>query len=81
MTTANTIRRVYTVPAWAKQALGAARARRMAREEMAVAKANGATFEQACQHIDDAFDAWIEAEEMAEIERTAYYGLGPNPYR
>ena len=71
----------YTVPQWAKRALGAKQARRIARQELQAAKSRGADFEKACACVDTALSEAAEHREMEEIERTAYYGLGPNPYR
>lgn len=48
-----TTRTCYTVPAWAKDELGAAEARRLAWAAMVEAKRGGATFKEACAHIED----------------------------
>jgi len=74
-------RRVYTVPAYAKKALGAKQARKIAREAMAEAKRNGATFKQAVAHIEDQIDAAIEFYEMQDIEqRASIFGYGYRSY-
>lgn len=76
MATKKNYRPTYTVPAWAKRVLGARDARRYARAEMARAKADGASFEEACARIDRHLAEAVDHAEMAGIELQATYGLG-----
>ena len=72
MANANTPRtssatRYYQIPQWAKEAIGADEARRIARECFACAKAANLNFNQAVTLVEDQYEAAIYQEDSRYI--------------
>lgn len=80
--TTATTRPTYRVPEWAKRELGAAKARKYARELLAAAKQGGSTFEQACSFVDEMLAEAADFEFEQRIEREASLRFHfPDSYR